>query len=309
MEGYEIRQRRRKRELINRIIFVLNIVVLIVNVVLIVKNSSDDESVQTSAGQTQTSSQNIADNGDGQQKTTEDNNEELTTEESELPYIEPGRDDFSWTKDSTDTKKIINLEYMNQNDYPTGCESVTTWMALNYMGYTMSVDMFIDNYLDKFSIRWGENVMFGEDPNEYFIGDPRTENSFGCYAPVIKKALIEYAGENAVHDLSGRTVDEMIEEYVSKGIPVIFWATIDMVPSIEGRTWYIERTSKTFTWIGKEHCLLLAGWDDNNYYFYDPWENHGIIAYEKGLVKQRYAELGSQALALVKVNEINASKN
>ena len=42
MEGYEIRQRRRKRELINRIIFVLNIVVLIVNVVLIVKNSSDD---------------------------------------------------------------------------------------------------------------------------------------------------------------------------------------------------------------------------------------------------------------------------
>lgn len=306
MEGYEKRRSRRRRALINRIIFLINIVLLTVNIVLVVKNAGNDDSIQTSAGENQ-SSQNIADSNGGQEDETDGiDNGESRGEDS---YIEPGRDDFKWTKDSTDTKKIIDLEYMNQDNYPTGCESITTWMALNYMGYDISVDKFIDNYLDTFTIGWGENIMFGEDPNVFFIGDPRTENSFGCYAPVIKKAIVEYAGENAVHDLSGKKVDEMIDEYVSKGIPVIFWATMDMVQSIQGRTWYIERTDETFTWIGKEHCLLLAGWDDTNYYFYDPLQNHGIVAYEKELVKRRYAELGSQALALVKVNEINASAN
>lgn len=304
MQGYENRRSRKRRVLLNKIVFVLNIILLTVNIVLVVKNSSD--TTQTSTGDSQPIQNGESISGGEENESNGTNDAPI---ENELAYIEPGRDDFKWTADSTDTKKIIDLEYMNQNEYPTGCESITTWMALNYMGYDISVNSFIDNYLDTFTISWGENIMFGEDPNLYFIGDPRTENSFGCYAPVIKKALMEYAGDNAVHDLSGKTVDEMIEQYVSKGIPVIFWATMEMVPSIQGRTWYIERTNQTFTWIGKEHCLLLAGWDDTNYYFYDPWDNHGIIAYEKELVKQRHAEMGSQALALVKLNEINSSEN
>lgn len=302
MERYEKRRKKRKSSLINRIIFLLNIIVLIVNIVLVVKIYSKDQVAEASAGEKEST---IKAEADG----TKD---DIIDKDSEERYIEAGREDFSWTYDSTDVKKIIDLEYMSQKDYPTGCESVTTWMALNYMGYDISVDRFIDNYIDTFTISWGENIMFGEDPNKYFIGDPRTANSFGCYSPVIKKALTAYAGENAVHDLSGMSIDEMIDEYVSKGIPVILWATMDMVQSIEGRTWYIERTGETYTWIGKEHCLLLAGWDNDKYYFYDPLEEHGLIAYEKELVSKRYAELGKQALALVKVNqtsddEVNAS--
>lgn len=289
MEGYKKRSRRRK-VLINRIILVLNVIILGVNIVFAIKNVKDYETVETSADI---------------QETTSIAQEEDTTDisDEEFPYIEAGREDFNWTKDSTDTKKIIELQYMNQNNYPTGCESITTWMALNYMEYKLSVDEFIENYLPKYTIEWGDNIMFGEDPNEYFIGDPRNANSFGCYAPVIKKSLIAYAGENSVHDLTGKSIDEMIEQYVSKGIPVIMWATMEMVPSIQGRTWYIKRTNETFTWIGKEHCLLLAGWDDEKYYFYDPWLDKGIIGYEKSLVVQRYGEMGKQALALVKVNE------
>lgn len=282
-----------EKTLINRIIFVLNVFILGVNITFALKNVKDYETISASA--------------DEQESTTIDVSEETTsglpTEDDELTFIEAGRDDFNWTTDSNDTKKIIKLQYMNQNNYPTGCESITTWMALNYMGYNLSVDEFIDKYLPKYTIEWGENIMFGEDPNEFFIGDPRSSNSFGCYAPVIKKTLVSYAGENAVHDLTGKSIDEMIEQYVSKGIPVIMWATMEMVPSIQGRTWYIKRTNETYTWIGKEHCLLLAGWDDENYYFYDPWLDKGIVGYEKSLVVQRYGELGKQALALVKVNE------
>ncbi len=228
---------------------------------------------------------------------------ETTTKEIETGNITIEKKDFQWTSNSSGSKKIIKLKYMNQNDYPTGCESVTTCMALNYMGYEMSVDNFIDNYLDKYSISWGENVMYGEDPDEYFIGNPRSSHSYGCYAPVIKKALINIAGNDSVHDLTGMDIEVLIEKYVSKGIPVILWATIGMSKSYAGNSWYIQRTDEMYTWIAGEHCLLLAGWDNDNYYFYDPYKNRGVKAYKKEVVEKRYKELGKQALAIVKENE------
>ena len=48
---------------------------------------------------------------------------------------------------------IIKVPQINQSSYPTGCESVTTVMALNYQGYNISVDDFIDNYLNTSSMK------------------------------------------------------------------------------------------------------------------------------------------------------------
>ncbi len=39
-------------------------------------------------------------------------------------------------------------------------------------------------------------------------------------------------------------------------------------------------------------------YDDDNYYFNDPYENHGLIGYEKSLVEKRFEELGKQALII-----------
>ena len=48
--------------------------------------------------------------------------------------------------------KIIDAPYIYQNfDYPNGCESVSTVMALQKAGINISVDSFIDNYLDTVS--------------------------------------------------------------------------------------------------------------------------------------------------------------
>ena len=42
----------------------------------------------------------------------------------------------------------IDVPYIDQSKrYPTGCESVSTVMALQYAGVNISVDKFIDNYL------------------------------------------------------------------------------------------------------------------------------------------------------------------
>ena len=89
-----------EKTLINRIIFVLNVFILGVNITFALKNVKDYETISASA--------------DEQESTTIDVSEETTsglpTEDDELTFIEAGRDDFNWTTDSNDTKKII-LEF------------------------------------------------------------------------------------------------------------------------------------------------------------------------------------------------------
>ena len=87
-------------------------------------------------------------------------------------------------------KKIIQVPYIDQSiKYPTGCESVSTVMLLQYLGYNSSVDDFISKYLEQKEFETVEGCLYGADPREYFCGSPYDKDSFGCYAPVICKAL------------------------------------------------------------------------------------------------------------------------
>ena len=84
----------------------------------------------------------------------------------------------------------IDVPYINQSEnYPTGCESVTTVMLLHYLGYNISVDDFIDNYLVKRDFEVRDGILYGPNPWECFAGSPYDTDSMGCYAPVICKAL------------------------------------------------------------------------------------------------------------------------
>ena len=93
-------------------------------------------------------------------------------------------------------KKIIQVPYIDQSvKYPTGCESVSTVMLLQYLGYDISVDEFIADYLEMKAFEEREGQLFGADPNLYFCGSPYDKDSFGCYAPVICKALEKAVGD------------------------------------------------------------------------------------------------------------------
>lgn len=204
-----------------------------------------------------------------------------------------------WEPNTPDKGVIINIEYYNQDNFPTFCEGVTTLMALRYMGYDITIDDIIAK-VPYYETKTVGGKLYGEDPNIFFIGHPRKADSRGCYAPVIEKLLKEIAGEDAVHNITGMDLEDILTLYINKGIPVIFWATQGMGEPTTGTTWTIERTGQNFTWKGREHCLLLAGSDSKSYYFYDPQNNRGIIAYDRATVEKRYEQMGKMAVALVK---------
>lgn len=201
--------------------------------------------------------------------------------------------------------KRIEVPYLDQSGaYPTGCESVSAVMLLQYLGYDISVDTFIEQYLEKEDFEEREGVWYGPDPRTHFCGSPYDEDSFGCYAPVICKALEKILGDvYEVSDRTGTEIDILIREYIDQEMPVIFWACINMREPITGPQWKLKETGETFTWISNEHCMLLVGYDEEGYYFNDPYDNNGVIRYSKDVVKDRYKAQHMQAVGVKKTDK------
>ena len=69
-----------------------------------------------------------------------------------------------------------------------------------------------------------------------------------------------------------------------------------MAEPFEGKTWEFE--GETFTWIRPEHCLLLIGYNEENYAFCDPMHEESVTYYPKAKTETAYTALHSQAIII-----------
>lgn len=186
---------------------------------------------------------------------------------------------------------IPNTPHIYQMDkYPNGCESVTTVMALNFAGVDITPDEFIDDYLPM-----SERPF---DPNKTYGGNPRDGSGFGCYAPVIMEALGKLLPGTSLsaEQLKKESLDNICRKYINNDIPVILWATQRMDKPFYGASWEFE--GRQITWIRPEHCLLLVGYDEENYIFSDPMSTESITYYSKEDVDTAYKALSFQAIVI-----------
>ncbi len=202
------------------------------------------------------------------------------------------------------TKVLLDTEYISQIGYPTGCESVSAVMLLRDAGYDTTIDIFIDDALEIGWHTWVGDVRYGPHPNESFIGDPRKTSGYGCYAPVITRALNTILDGDCAVDLTGTPISELLTKYVDKGTPVAIWATINMMKSTPGSQWIIRSTGEDFTWKRNEHCLVLVGYDDEYYYLNDPYNGNGLVPYKRDVVEARFEYMGSQSVVILQDTEI-----
>lgn len=200
----------------------------------------------------------------------------------------------------------IDAPYLDQREkYPTGCESVCAVMDLQYYGVDLSVEEFIDGYLplgDAPHVDEQGNYV-GCDPREAFPGNPYEESGWGCYSPVIEKALVRVLEDTgrkdlAVARLDGSTLEDLYGRYVSQGVPVLLWATIGMEEPSVSQTFTIQGTGESFDWVYPMHCLLWVGEAGDSWLFHDPLAGEAV-AYSKSQVERDYRGLGCQAVALV----------
>lgn len=193
------------------------------------------------------------------------------------------------------------------DDYPSGCECISTTMLLQYYGYDISPDDFIDRYVPTgYFVENADGSLTGPDTSSVFIGSPYSEDSLGCYPPVMAYAAGQVlSGGNRAVDTTGTTLGSMIRNYIVYNKPVLIWATMYLWEPFVTYEWTVEGAADyspyedgdTCSWLANEHCLVLTGYDAEYYYFNDPNYTYPV-RYEKELLEQRFEEIGLASMAI-----------
>lgn len=189
------------------------------------------------------------------------------------------------------TSYEIKMDAILQNpELPTGCESVALTNVLNYYKFPLKKTTIADNYLEYSSYNFVSA----------YIGNPRSFDGAGCYAPAITNAANKFlrekrSGLTAV-DLTGTSFTKLYK-YVEAGNPVIVWNTMYMMQPVYTDLTYYEN-GRTYRWYGREHCVVLCGYDKEKgtVLINDPLD--GIVVRNARDFESLYNQMGKMAVLI-----------
>lgn len=171
----------------------------------------------------------------------------------------------------TASKKVTIGDY-NKNKFrfnilnqyptlPTGCEVVSLTSVLNHYGMKVSMTDMADDYMPTYT-----GAYYNVSPSDYYLGNPYTQDGFGCFPKCIVKTAHNYFDDKNIDDyiavdISGCSPDELYN-YLNNNIPVITWVTSGFAnPEVDG-SWTVD--GETIVWSNFEHCLVTTGYDKQN---------------------------------------------
>ncbi len=204
---------------------------------------------------------------------------------------------------------IEGVPATQQDELKAGCETHAVTSLLQSLGYDIDEFTFADNYLDCHYVYKDEDTgyMEGPDMNSGFAGTAYA--GWGIYAPAMAKCMNRYLSDvkatRKATAIEGISMPELCERYIDNDVPVAVWATTNMDEPYPFDSWtvnYVDENAKyeigdTFTWLMHEHCLVLCGYDEREYYFADSVTG-GISHFERALCEERYEQLGMQAIVV-----------
>ena len=197
-----------------------------------------------------------------------------------------------------------------QVEFKAGCETYACTMLLESLGFDITERMFMENYLVIRYPSYGDDgTMYAPSMYSSQVGD--IYGGWGVYCTAMAKYMNNFL-KDAGSDMTATALEnvplpELCEKYVSKGIPVMVWGTVEMLDPYPRFTWtvdYVEeddphyKVGDTFTWLQHEHCLVLIGYDEENYYFADSCAGK-VSIFEREVSADRYEKIGMQAIVVM----------
>lgn len=207
------------------------------------------------------------------------------------------------------TKRVvINVNNILQNpQLPTGCEAVSLTILLNHLGFKVDKMTIAEKYLPKQEFYTKNGVLYGADVANTFAGDPRNTYSYGCFAPCIvttaKKYLKSQGSDMEVRDISGKSLEELFEQYIDKGQPVIIWITSNKLSEPFKAEQWVTADGKNVQWLRHEHCVVLTGYDRGKKQIFVSDPLAGNTSYDYDKLALRYEQMGFQAVSIEKKRE------
>ena len=201
-------------------------------------------------------------------------------------------------------EKQLSVPYISQEgSFPNGCESVSATMLLRYYGFDITPDEFIDSYLPCEPVRISWGTRYGPNPKLVYAGDPRSDSDgCGCFAPVIVKAMNSYLSGKGYYakNVTGTSLSTLASTYIDNGNPVLVWGTVGMKEIDRIIQWQSDDRTESFLYPANEHCMVFSGYDGENYWFSDPYDSNGTVAYPISDSVMAYNQLGTQAVVIMK---------
>lgn len=201
-------------------------------------------------------------------------------------------------------EKQLSVPYISQEgSFPNGCESVSATMLLRYYGFDITPDEFIDSYLPCEPVRISWGTRYGPNPKLVYAGDPRSDSDgYGCFAPVIVKAMNSYLSGKGYYakNVTGTSLSTLASTYIDNGNPVLVWGTVGMKEIDRIIQWQSDDRTESFLYPANEHCMVFSGYDGENYWFSDPYDSNGTVAYPISDSVMAYNQLGTQAVVIMK---------
>ena len=194
-------------------------------------------------------------------------------------------------KGADDGVMLDVMEFCQYPDYPTGCESVSLYMLLKYYGVDVTVDQIYDllpmgaqPYDDEDGVRHGAN------PEREFVGDPRSEYSYGVFnRPIAQVAEQIMPGAQT---REGASVED-IKAILDSGNPVLAWYVSAPMREIMYRWNWIDENGDLVHWPGGEHVVVICGYDDTSITYRDPNAGTTVVIDEATFAKS-FTELGGR---------------
>lgn len=191
---------------------------------------------------------------------------------------------------------------MQMPELPTGCEITALTMALNYYGFQIDKVTMATEYLPTLPSAdvyiTEDGILYGNDMNQFFIGDPASENGVICGTGAIVTAadlFLENAGSDMrAVDRSGSNVQELYQ-LVSEDIPVVVWCTIGMDDRNIQQGWYTEQ-GEYVDWAKNDHGAVLIGYNSDYVTIADPLE--GIVEYNRTQFERVFESRNQQCVTI-----------
>ena len=160
------------------------------------------------------------------------------------------------------------IEFCQYPDYPTGCESVSLYMLLNFYGVDVTVEQIYDllpmgaqPYDDEAGVRHGAN------PEREFVGDPRSEYSYGVFNEPIANVAEQF--KPGAQTKAGASLAD-IRAILDTGNPVLAWYVSAPMRDIMYRWSWLDENGETVRWPGGEHAVVICGYDEASITYRDP---------------------------------------
>ena len=201
--------------------------------------------------------------------------EETEGLESEEPEEPEGPQTFDFTE---------HISTPLQEPYWAGCEPAALTAALQAMGYEVTLDEIVTEYLDY--AEDGDWVN-GYNGDVYYSGMTYPP----CIVNCANKFLTAQGSSLRFKNYTGASFDDVLA-LIDRGIPVLVWSTMYME-----EPWFTGVVLEDYEWYENEHCVTVYGVDENgDILVMDPLE--GLVVRDRTQFQHLYEECGCMAVAL-----------